>query len=87
MLGPSDAIDCDDYQGVPAGKAAVELVPSLASLSTGGAGDADVAVDVGPGNAGSPELQLLGDGVHPRDPFLEPPAGADVAINRSHAGV
>ena len=61
-------------------------MPSLAPLSTYGAGNADVSVDVGPGNDGSPELQLLGEGVHPRDPFLEPPAGADVAINRGHAG-
>ena len=47
------------------GQAAVEKVPALAILGTGGAGDADVAVDVELGHAGSPELQLLGGGVHP----------------------
>ena len=61
-------------------------MPSLAPLSTYGAGDADVTVDVGQGHADSPELQLLGGGIHARDPFLEPPAGADAAENRGHAG-
>ena len=41
---------------------------SLAPLSTRGAGDADVAVDVGQGHAGSPELQLLGGGAIPGTP-------------------
>ena len=79
-------VDGHHHQGVAAGKAAVELVPSLAPLSTGGAGDADVAVDIGQGHVGSQELQLLGGGIHARDPLLEPPAGADVAENRAHAG-
>ena len=57
------------------------MVPSLALLSAGGAGDADVAVDVVQGNAGPPELQLLRGGVHPGDPLLEPAAGADVTKN------
>ena len=59
---------------------------AAALLGVGGSGNANVSVDVGPGNDGSLELQLLGEGVHPRDPFLEPPAGADVAINRGHPG-
>ena len=84
--GPSDAIDGNHHQGVAAGKAAVEMVPSLALLSAGGAGDADVAVDVELGHAGSPELEFLGGGVHPRDPLLEPAAGADVTKNGGHAG-
>ena len=86
LPGPSDAVDGDHHQGVAAGKAGVELVPSLAALSTSGAGDADVAVDAVQGHAGPTELQLLGGGVHPRDPLLEPAAGADVTENRGHAG-
>ena len=62
------------------------MVPSLALLSAGGAGDADAAVDVELGHAGSPELEFLGGGVHPRDPLLEPAAGADVTKNGGHAG-
>ena len=34
---------------------------------------------------GSTELELLGRGIHARDPFLEPPAGTDVAKNLCHA--
>ena len=61
-------------------------MPSLAHLSTGGARDADVAVDVGQGDTDSPELEFLGRWIHPRDPLLEPAAGADVSENRGHAG-
>ena len=53
-------------------------MPALAILGAGGAGDADVAVDVELGRVVPAELQLLGGGVHPRDPLLEPAAGADV---------
>ena len=49
-------------------------------------GDADISVDVGQGHSGSPELQLLGCRVHPRDPLLEPAAGADVTKNGGHVG-
>ena len=42
-------------------------------------------MDAVQGNAGATELELLGRGIHARDPFLEPPAGADVAINLCHA--
>ena len=60
---PADAVYGDHHQGVAAGKADVELMPSLAHLSTDGAGDTDVAVDVGQGYADSPELQLLAEDV------------------------
>ena len=43
-------------------------------------------MDAVQGNAGPTELQLLEGGIHPRDPFLEPAAGADVAENEGHAG-
>ena len=54
----------------PPARRTSELMPSQAHLSTDGAGDADVAVDVGQGHADPPELQLLVGGVHPRDPSL-----------------
>ena len=56
---PSDAIDGAHHQGFAAGQADVELVPSLASRDTDGTGHTAVAVAVGPGNAGSPELRLV----------------------------
>ena len=62
------------------------MVPAVALVRAGGYGDADVPVDVELGHAGSPELQPLGGGVHPRDPLLEPAAGADVTKNGGHAG-
>ena len=60
-------------------------MPATLSLGAGGAGDADVAVDVVQGNVSSAELQFLGRGVHPGDALLEPAAGADVAVNLCHA--
>ena len=50
-------------------------MPAPPLLGASGAGDADVAVDVIQGNAGPTELELLGRGIHARDPFLEPAAG------------
>ena len=43
--------------------------------------NADVSVDAVQGNASPLELHLLGGGVHPRDPLLEPAAGANVTKN------
>ena len=49
-------------------------------------GVSGTGVDVVPGYAGPPELQVLGGGVHARSALLELPAGADVAVNLCHAG-
>lgn len=68
-----------------AGKAAVEPVSAAALLGVGGSGNANVSVDVGPGNDGSLELQLLGERVHARSSLLDLPAGADVAVNLCRA--
>ena len=46
---------------------------------------ASIAVDVVQGDAGPLKLELLRQGIHARDPFLEPPTGADVAVNLCHA--
>ena len=51
-----DAVDEAYYQSFAVGKAAVELMPSLAHLSADGVGDADGAVDVGQGAALLTEL-------------------------------
>ena len=60
---------------------------ALRSLGARGAGNADVAVDVVPRHACTPELDLLGRLVHYRDDsLLELLAGADVAVNLCHAG-
>ena len=61
-------------------------MPAAALPGAGGTGGADVAVDVVPRHACTPELQLLGDGGHARSSLLELPAGADVAVNLCHAG-
>ena len=47
--------------------------------------NANVAEQVLPGDAGPPELELLGLGVHPWDAFLESPAGADITVGLWHA--
>ena len=60
-------------------------MPGPPLLGTDGARDADVAVDVGYGYTGSPELEFLGRGIHPREPLMESAAGTDVSENGGHA--
>ena len=81
----TDAVDGHHHQGIAAGQAVVQTVPSAALLGAGGARDADVAEQVLPGDTSPPELKLLGLGVHPGDALLEAAAGADVSVDLCHA--
>ena len=74
----SDALDGPHNRGVTAARPTIKPVPDQALLGPGVAGNADVEVNVVQGYAGTPELQYLAGGVHPRDTLLEPLAGADV---------
>ena len=65
-----DAVDEAYYQSFAVGKAAVELMPSLAHLSADGVGDADGAVDVGQGAALLTELVGWAAGSLPAVPWM-----------------
>ena len=51
----------------------------MALVRAGGAGDADVPVDVVPLDAGFAEPKFLAEGVHAGHAFLQVAAGPDVA--------
>ena len=83
---PSDPVDADHHQGIAPGEAPVQAAPAVAQVGAGGAGDADVPVDVVPPDAGFAEPEFLAEGVHAGDALLQVPAGPDVA-EEGHASM